>query len=76
MFRLSLYLKNATFVYAAKVYCLNILILQDHIYQLMKNDSYNRYLRSDMYKEFLGGTKKKVKKLLLMKFVLKNRKSL
>lgn len=26
----------------------------------MKSDKYNRYLRSDMYKEFIGGTKKKV----------------
>ena len=26
----------------------------------MKSDSYSRYLRSDLYKEFLGGTKKKV----------------
>lgn len=32
-----------------------------HVYQLMKNDSYPRYLRSDMYKEYLNGTKKKVK---------------
>lgn len=31
-----------------------------HVYQLMKNDSYPRYLRSDMYKEYLNGTKKKV----------------
>ncbi|XP_022700723.1 regulator of G-protein signaling 7-like isoform X1 [Varroa jacobsoni] len=30
-----------------------------HVYQLMKNDSYPRYLRSAMYKEFLNGTKKK-----------------
>lgn len=30
-----------------------------HVYQLMKNDSYPRYLRSDMYKEYLNGTKKK-----------------
>ncbi len=34
--------------------------LQEHIFNLMKSDSYNRYLRSEMYKEFLGGTKKKV----------------
>ena len=33
-----------------------------HVYQLMKNDSYPRYLRSDMYKEYLNGTKKKVRK--------------
>ncbi|XP_022235722.1 regulator of G-protein signaling 7-like, partial [Limulus polyphemus] len=30
-----------------------------HLYHLMKNDSYQRYLRSDMYKEYLNGTKKK-----------------
>ncbi|XP_064621614.1 regulator of G-protein signaling 7-like isoform X10 [Lineus longissimus] len=32
---------------------------EEHIFNLMKSDSYSRYLRSDMYKEFLGGTKKK-----------------
>lgn len=31
-----------------------------HVYQLMKNDSYPRYLRSEQYKEYLNGTKKKV----------------
>lgn len=30
-----------------------------HVYLLMKNDSYPRYLRSEMYKEYLSGTKKK-----------------
>ncbi|XP_023240816.1 regulator of G-protein signaling egl-10-like [Centruroides sculpturatus] len=30
-----------------------------HLYQLMKNDSYPRYLRSEMYKEYLNGMKKK-----------------
>ncbi|XP_076062555.1 regulator of G-protein signaling 7-like isoform X2 [Oratosquilla oratoria] len=30
-----------------------------HLYHLMKSDSYSRYLRSDMYKEFLSGSKKK-----------------
>lgn len=31
-----------------------------HVYQLMKNDSYPRYLRSEQYKDYLNGTKKKV----------------
>ncbi|XP_065165297.1 regulator of G-protein signaling 7 isoform X2 [Atheta coriaria] len=30
-----------------------------HVYHLMKADSYSRYLRSEMYKEFLNGSKKK-----------------
>uniref|UniRef100_T1JLG6 RGS domain-containing protein n=1 Tax=Strigamia maritima TaxID=126957 RepID=T1JLG6_STRMM len=30
-----------------------------HVYQLMKTDSYSRYLRSEMYKEYLSGSKKK-----------------
>lgn len=30
-----------------------------HVYHLMKTDSYSRYLRSDMYKDFLNGSKKK-----------------
>ncbi|XP_052697352.1 regulator of G-protein signaling 7-like isoform X9 [Crassostrea angulata] len=33
---------------------------QDHIFKLMKSDSYSRYLRSDQYKEFLSGTRKKL----------------
>ncbi|KAL3874180.1 hypothetical protein ACJMK2_037227 [Sinanodonta woodiana] len=37
---------------------------QDHIFNLMKSDSYSRYLRSDMYKEFLSGTRKKFLKAL------------
>jgi len=37
-----------------------VLSIQDHIFKLMKNDSYSRYIRSDMYKEFLQGSKKKV----------------
>lgn len=36
-----------------------------HVYLLMKNDSYPRYLRSEMYKEYLSGTKKKVSYSLL-----------
>jgi len=30
-----------------------------HVYHLMKSDSYSRYIRSDMYKDFLNGAKKK-----------------
>jgi regulator of G-protein signaling len=41
-------------------YCLDE--AEDHIFKLMKNDSYSRYIRSDMYKEFLSGSKKKSKK--------------
>ncbi|XP_072946971.1 regulator of G-protein signaling 7-like [Epargyreus clarus] len=32
---------------------------QAHVYHLMKSDSYSRYLRSEMYKEILNGSKKK-----------------
>lgn len=30
-----------------------------HVYQLMKNDSYPRYLRSDMYKDYKEASEKK-----------------
>ncbi|VDI20539.1 regulator of G-protein signaling [Mytilus galloprovincialis] len=43
---------------------------QDHIFKLMKSDSYSRYLRSDMYKEFLSGTRKKSKKRLEIRKVV------
>ncbi|CAB3238140.1 unnamed protein product [Arctia plantaginis] len=32
---------------------------QAHVYHLMKSDSYSRYLRSEMYKDYLNGSKKK-----------------
>ena len=35
-------------------------LFQAHVYHLMKSDSYSRYIRSDMYKDFLNGAKKKV----------------
>lgn len=35
-------------------------MLQEHVYELLKRDSYPRYIRSEMYKESLGMTKKKV----------------
>ena len=41
-----------------------LLVFQDHIFKLMKSDSYSRYIRSDMYKDFLSGTRKKVRLLL------------
>ncbi|XP_041352932.1 regulator of G-protein signaling 7-like isoform X2 [Gigantopelta aegis] len=40
---------------------------QDHIFKLMKSDSYSRYLRSDMYKEFLSGTRKKLTRSIIPK---------
>ncbi|XP_076442213.1 regulator of G-protein signaling 7-like isoform X2 [Babylonia areolata] len=37
---------------------------KDHIFKLMKSDSYSRYLRSDQYKDYLSGTRKKSRKRL------------
>ncbi|KAI8431470.1 hypothetical protein MSG28_015987 [Choristoneura fumiferana] len=34
---------------------------QAHVYHLMKSDSYSRYLRSEMYKDYLNGSKKKMR---------------
>lgn len=41
-------------------YCLEE--AQEHIFQLMKRDSYNRYIRLDVYKEFVHGNRRKSKK--------------
>lgn len=38
-------------------------VAASHVYHLMKSDSYSRYLRSDMYKDYLSGSKKKVKSI-------------
>lgn len=38
-------------------------VAASHVYHLMKTDSYSRYLRSEMYKEYLNGSKKKVKSI-------------
>ena len=38
-------------------------VAADHVFYLMKTDSYSRYLRSDMYKDYLSGSKKKVKSI-------------
>lgn len=57
-----------------------ILTLQAHVYHLMKSDSYSRYLRSEMYKDFLNGSKKKVNSfnfsLNFEEFILKNKTNL
>ncbi|KAM3955130.1 regulator of G-protein signaling 7-like [Aphomia sociella] len=42
---------------AADRYCFDQ--AQAHVYHLMKSDSYSRYLRSEMYKDYLNGAKKK-----------------
>ncbi|XP_050330951.1 regulator of G-protein signaling 7 isoform X1 [Bactrocera neohumeralis] len=34
-----------------------------HVYHLMKSDSYSRYLRSDMYKDYLNCSRKKIKSI-------------
>uniref|UniRef100_A0A182J8R6 Uncharacterized protein n=1 Tax=Anopheles atroparvus TaxID=41427 RepID=A0A182J8R6_ANOAO len=38
-------------------------VAADHVFYLMKSDSYSRFLRSDMYKDCLNGSKKKVKSI-------------
>ena len=38
--------------------------LQEHIYCLMKNDSYQRFLRSDIYRDLVNLSRKKVKRFL------------
>lgn len=51
-----------------------IIIFQAHVYHLMKSDSYSRYLRSEMYKDFLNGSKKKVIALFLRSLIVNNSK--
>lgn len=34
-----------------------------HVYHLMERDSYPRYLRSDMYKDYLNCSRKKIKSI-------------
>jgi len=45
-------------------------INQVHVYHLMKSDSYQRYIRSEMYKEYLNTSKKKVTILNFFLFIL------
>lgn len=42
---------------------------QTHVYHLMKSDSYSRYLRSEMYKDYINGSKKKVEKYINFIFI-------
>lgn len=44
------------------------IIDQVHVYHLMKSDSYQRYIRSEMYKEYLNTSKKKVIILIVFQF--------
>ncbi|XP_075227494.1 regulator of G-protein signaling 7 isoform X2 [Lycorma delicatula] len=45
-----------------------------HVYHLMKSDSYSRYLRSEMYKDFLNGSKKKLQiHKLYCKYIFKEK---
>lgn len=36
-------------------------VAADHVYHLMKSDSYSRYLRSSEFLEYMSGSKKKVR---------------
>ncbi|XP_020802150.1 regulator of G-protein signaling 7 [Drosophila serrata] len=38
-------------------------VAASHVYHLMKSDSYSRYLRSDMYKDYLNCSRKKIKSI-------------
>lgn len=57
----SVELAKAALTNGPSFFCFDV--ASEHIYLLMKNDSYPRYLRSDIYKESLNGSKKKVKSI-------------
>lgn len=38
-------------------------VAASHVYHLMKSDSYSRYLRSDMYKDYVNCSRKKIKSI-------------
>ncbi|XP_037934858.1 regulator of G-protein signaling 7 [Teleopsis dalmanni] len=38
-------------------------VAASHVYHLMKSDSYSRYLRSEMYKDYLNCSRKKIKSI-------------
>lgn len=43
-------------------------VKQEHIYKLMKSDSYSRFIRSSAYQELLQAKKKVIKKRLVWKY--------
>lgn len=57
----SVELAKAALTNGPSFFCFDV--AAEHIYLLMKNDSYPRYLRSDIYKDCLNGSKKKVKSI-------------
>lgn len=57
----SVELATAALAAGPSFFCFDV--AAEHIYLLMKNDSYSRYLRSDYYKDVLNGSKKKVKSI-------------
>lgn len=56
-----LYFLFSTMGYLCLMLLLNFFLQQEHIYKLMKSDSYSRFIRSSAYQELLQA-KKKVKK--------------
>lgn len=46
------------------LYCWYVFSQQEHIYKLMKSDSYSRFIRSSAYQELLQAKKKVITQLI------------